>query len=633
MSILQRIIDAIRRLFGWRPDPPVIEQPEPLPEQPGQPQEPGEPDPEPEQPTPDPEPPEPLRPVVVTPMTHHVESGAWEYMDDPLTTDGAAFRAIAPGDGELTATTMIELGDGVWTIHARVYAPDARSDAFYAGVRGHEVYRCWPNEHGRYAWVNCGAWTLSGQQRVGVGTGEVGLRLDCLVLDPTGLTPVELDELVGVPEHVEPIPEPEPPIEPEPEPPVIDPPVAVGTLRVRPYAPTGSEHQAHKRVLAYLDHVKAKTDAMDSGGLLGKAESANLYQLARPVRNAVTVLAQALAATGDQNAYQALDTVLEKMRGALKRGWRDVFDATGGSPPAPGGNGYVEPGQHPDGIWVWRTAGNKVHTGRDVHLLDSPKTAALVAQIAMVYRDNGNTSKRDYWLTWLQHWEDTWRSSRWRRGRPKTGPIFARGDGHVSHAELVFYEHMHRLTGEVRWGEYAKAMIDHFWRPGRGFAEAPTPTGPAWTWYRGNPDAPATAYACPATYARYFFADALELHRLGVENYDTESMRRFARAIAHHVLLPTLPTTSTKLDAVITHRDISGGKTIGGIPASPADEWNGLTLTHWASWTSWPLFEQWDDTGRIKQVNDVAQARHGWGDKPKGYALPVAQLLVEIGKR
>src|SRR5690606_33597401 len=74
----------------------------------------------------------------------------------------------------------------------------------------------------RYHWVHVGTYVLSeGGHRIGVGAGEEGLRLDCLVLDPVGLEPAELDELVGAPPHVEPEPEPEP--TPEPGPPVTPP--------------------------------------------------------------------------------------------------------------------------------------------------------------------------------------------------------------------------------------------------------------------------------------------------------------------------------------------------------------------------------------------------------------------------
>lgn len=392
----------------------------------------------------------------------------------------------------------------------------------------------------------------------------------------------------------------------------------------------------HPRAIAYLGHVAAKTDNMGSGGVdgvRGYAQEANLYHLARPVRDMVQATVQALGATRDPAFLATLDSISEDMKTALSPGWRGVFSASGqgsGSDPvAPGGNGYIEPGQHTDGIWVWKTAGNAVHTGRDVHLLDSPKTAGTVGLLSMAYHDNGETAKRDYWLNWLDSWESAWRSNRWRRGRPSSGPIFNRGDGHPASSELVFYVHMHQLTGEQRFADYAEIMRTRFWSPTTGgFRATGSPAGTAYIWNRGDPTQGATTYnmAHPMTYARYNISDALELHRLGFGNWaSTETMTRIARGISQFILLPGSPPTS--MGSMATARDVSGGVDRSGLPASPTS-WGGLSANLLTSWSCLPMFEKWDDSGRIATWNDSLYTTAGWGESPRGYAIPFAKLLL-----
>lgn len=389
----------------------------------------------------------------------------------------------------------------------------------------------------------------------------------------------------------------------------------------------------YDRSIAYLGHVENQTDNSGSdgvSGVRGYAKQGNLYQLSRPVRDTVQALTQGLRATGDESFYDAIDTIMEDARGALAPGWRDVASESGveepGQPVAPGGNGYIEPGQHPDGIWVWTQTPHPIHKGRDVHLLDDSKTFFLVAQVALMYHENGQTLKRDYWLNHLTRWEAAWRSDRWRRKRPKTGPLFNRSDGHVTHAEVVFCAHMHALTGEQRWLDYANTINKRFWVDANRFLEVPSPAGPALVWPRET-DGTSGRFANPITYSRYYFSDALELHRLGFAQYaSAETMKKFARTITEFILLPGLPTSSGQM---ATARDNAGGVARGGLPASPIS-WNGLTVNIVTSWTSMPMFEVFDSTGRLAAWNNAAYSVMGWGDSPKGYGIPLGRLMGSV---
>lgn len=433
--------------------------------------------------------------------------------------------------------------------------------------------------------------------------------------------------------------EPEEPEEPgEPEEPEI-PPREPWSLRSDPGFDEASLHSnlriAHSRAKAYLNHFDQQSDNAGSGGatgVRGYARQGNLYQTARPVRDTGMALLQAQRAVGDKSFLLAADKLLDTdIRFALRRGWRGVESATGQEretdPVAPGGNGYIEPGQHPDGILVWQTSGQPVHTGRDVHLLDDPKTFALIAAMAFAYHENGMTEKRDYWLGHIEKFEEKWRSKRWRRNRPASGPIFNRGDGHVTHAEMVMYVHLHRATGERRWLDYAETIHQRIWgSSGAWFHPVATSSGLAFVWYRGDPTASATNFLAPITYGRYFFSDAIELHRLAFGRYaEEETMKRFARTVAEFVLLPGPPKGRNE---ITTHRDVGGGTSRAGIPASPESGWRGLTTNIVTSYSSIPLMEVFDDTDRIAQWNDQANQIMGWGNSPRGYALPIARLIA-----
>lgn len=434
----------------------------------------------------------------------------------------------------------------------------------------------------------------------------------------------------------EPVPEPQPEPEPEPEPGIrerwslkVDP--TFTTERLPPAA-----REWHARSVAYLQRVHDQTDGVGSGGVSGArgyARQGDLYQVARPVRSVIMAVSQGLRATGDPAFLETLDELAEDIKSALRPGWRGVISATGqespSDPPAPGGNGYVEPGQHPDGILVWGPGSNPhaIHTGRDVHTLDGAKTWFAVAQLALAYHENGKTQKRDYWMDHLERWEAAWRSNRWRRGRPKTGPIFNRSDGHVTHAELVFCVHMHRLTGEQRWLDAANTVARRFWVEDSRFVSVASPAGAAFVWPREVAGG-TQRFANPTTYSRYYFADILELHRLGFGQYaEVSTLERFANTITQFILLPGLPTSPGQ---IVTARDNAGGVTRGGIPASPAESWRGLTTSVVVNASSMPMFEAFDVTGRLAEWNDAAQQVMGWGERPHGPGIPIGRLMGAV---
>lgn len=427
-----------------------------------------------------------------------------------------------------------------------------------------------------------------------------------------------------------------PPVTP---PVVVDPTPEPAPGRV-PWSLTVGTNTPTPAAAAYLQHVTARSDNSGTGGvtgILGYASQADLYQLARPVRDTTTALVQALRATGARAYYDALDRIAETARASLRPGWRGVASASGqeqaSDPPAPGGNGYIEPGEHQAGTWVWGasvTTPHAVHTGRSVHMLDGAKVGALVAQWAMVYHENqhlpGATGKRDFWLSWLDAWEKVWRSKNWRRGRPANGPIFNRSDGHVAHAEMLMYVHLHRMTGQSRFLEYANTLRDRYWGGVSGISTVSTPAGPALVWPRGSDTS--DRILNPTTYARYYFADALELHAMDFGEYASPSiMRSFARTLTEFVLLPGLPSSAGQ---IVTARDVGGGTSRAGYPASPEASWKGLTTNVVTSWSCMPLYERWDDTGRLKAWNDAATVAMGYQTSPKGYALPIARTLAAV---
>lgn len=681
MSIFQRIIDAVRRLFGWRPpkgppikDPPVVEPP---PEPPEDPQEPVEPTPDPVEPTPDPEPPAPLQAVVVNCWALD-EGPEWVSGVGDGTSGATHLEAVEPGDGDLTATAMLELGDGVWSIWARVHASDTRSDGFYAGIAGHEIYRCWPDTHGRYTWTLCGAWTLSeGGHRVGVGTGEVGLRLDCLVLDPVGLTIAELDELVGAPPHVEPepdpIPEPDPEPEPEPEPepipePTPEPPTETGTwpLTVRAFDGTyrngksmsAEERRAYDGILTYW-RATGKSDAVKS------LRTGNSYQVGRGApASALGSLDILLRLTGDARLLDLLVELGAAARQGMRRSW------------APGTALPAEYAREPHGElflpWL-KTKSEPRYYGSDAHISDSPKAWSMLARVALALatnRDAVSPAGHDYdaladqWRDLFTGYERVWSAvedskfppaakvprtykGRWVAGSFKRAarddwPTNMRTTTHTNWSCSVLALYMGRVLGkpEAQSRAGVDSYVRDFMHHEQGTPDQDTGFGPGVFFARGTVSwSSSENYECPLNYGEMVVPDAVSLYLdLGGDSHVTpDFLTRFARNIAGWVLQGT-PANFTARNGIAgmsgrTYTTPDGKtRTLPDASNSGTSGAGDRTDDQYAGYGT-QLLQAWDvPTGKLGEYGRAAWSRYsgasgGSLDKPIDLYHPTGLLL------
>lgn len=548
-NIIVRFLHWLLRLFGWTPpEPDVPDLPE-EPDMPDEPDDPEEPDPE------EPDEPEPLHPVVVRVADLRLVD-APGVVDGPWTLTSGALLARHPGDGELTATAMVEHGDATYSLWARVWAQDSRSDAFYGGFAGHAIYRCYPREHGRFVWVNCGTWSLSeGASRVGVGTGEVGLRLDCLVLDPNGLTPQQLDELVGAPPHVEPPiepepePEPEPPTpepEPEPEPPVTPPGGRGWTYQADP---TFTRDRLNSKARAAYGALWA---AINKRSADGWAKSCDTYRIGRSLGDHIQHgLLIPLRATGDLKLLDEVVRLMNLVKGTLRRTWRVGTADT----------------NHRRLLWEYSSSTS--YQGNDLHAMDGIKAHGLIASCAVAMHVNRHLAspaghdygtESDFWTDYLVNdYEAIWRI---RKKKPTGFPFNARPAFHAYNTNIKLHRSLGILTGDQAYTREAERMAAVVW--GKQVKTASTPSGPAFVWSQGTTGDGADAsqgFLNTFTYARYVFADAVEFALDGFDRWSVETLPTFARTISEFIL-PGY------------ERDIGGGVSKAGLPASDPSEWS-----------------------------------------------------------
>lgn len=384
----------------------------------------------------------------------------------------------------------------------------------------------------------------------------------------------------------------------------------------------------HTRLLAYLSRVSAKTDHAADNSVRGHAQNANLYNMARDVRGVVFTLMLAFRATGDLAILDTIKLIVDDMKAQLSPGWRGTIAVPSG---APGGNGYIEPGQWSDGIWVWKTGGSPEHTGRDIHPTDDPKTISIICYYALACEMNRDIAVKyandaDYWSAFLVNWEAKWRSNRWQRRNRPTGPMFRRGHTHSQHGEMTLYVLLHRLTDENKYLNDANTLYNDIWAS--DFRLTTVDGQQAYVWARtlqslrpGDEN-----YLHPATYARYVFDDTMTLHLEGYQTYaSTTTMQRLANSVARMLISNSNPSSSS---TTVTNRDIGGGVTRAGIPSDSS--WSGINTLIWAGSAGYGLLEKFDSSGIIGTLNSNAYSTMGYGESPRGVIIPVAKLVASI---
>lgn len=327
------------------------------------------------------------------------------------------------------------------------------------------------------------------------------------------------------------------------------------------------------------------------------AASDDLHAYGRNLHTHIQSLLIALRLTGDLRLLDEADRLTTIMREYLHDSWRGTRDGTSQR------DGYVN--------WVWRGSTDAEHAGKDVNKLDEMRTHSLIALVAYALDLNRDLSSpggrnygasADFWEDYLVNtFEAKWRA---REGVSSGFPIMIRADGHVYYSWLKWHYYMGLLTGNSAYTRQAERMAGMIWN--NELKTVSTSTGTAYVWARhivsegGN-----ERYLQPFNYARYNFADAVELHLEGFSRWaDANEMSRYANTISG-LMIDRAGARST-FDWFAS--DVGGGSARAGIPSDPS--WSRGTIYKYQA-SGLPMFMAWDSSGRIKSITD--EARHPLG--------------------
>ncbi len=339
------------------------------------------------------------------------------------------------------------------------------------------------------------------------------------------------------------------------------------------------------------------------------AASNDLYRYSRDLNTHVNALLLALRVTGDLRLLDEVDRLAQHMAAALEDAWQGGYALQRGSI-----DGYLN--------WVWRAGTDAHHNGRDLHETDEMRTHGMLAQIAWALRANADLSspngvayaqRADFWLDYLRnHFEAKWRE---RNAAPwPEMPFLARPHVHGTVDFVRYHHYLHLLTGEESYRREAERLsallLDNM-------RVANTAGGPALVTPRsilalgGGED-----YLLPATYARYVFGDAVDLHLEGVAGWASpEVPERLARTLAVFMLDGGDPVLA---------RDVGGGVERAGIPPSSERSWSRVSAQQYAA-SPYAFLGPWDEGDAIARA--ALDVYSGLRSSERGVFIPVAMLL------
>lgn len=322
------------------------------------------------------------------------------------------------------------------------------------------------------------------------------------------------------------------------------------------------------------------------------ADSDDLYQYSRALHTYIVSLLTAYRLTGDDDLLAEVDRLAEIMRSHLDDSWRDTDDNR-----SRGRDGYRN--------WVWRGS-NRDHRGKDLNEIDEMRTHALVAEFAWAFETQRGTEtddgtdygeRADFWKEYLR--EDF--EAKWRERKDVPWPKFpfmGRPYVHETVSFIKYHYYMYRLTEREEYLREAKRLTDIVLAE---FQEVETDEGPALVWthalVRQGGD---REFLQPTTYARYVFADAVDLHLEGFDRWaDPELVRGLANTLAQFII---------DEDEMEMARDIGGGERRAGLRPSSDDDWSGPTYTQYAI-SPFALLAAWDESGIVVEFSERVHER------------------------
>lgn len=343
--------------------------------------------------------------------------------------------------------------------------------------------------------------------------------------------------------------------------------------------------------------------------ITGRASSNDLYIYAREINTYLTTMLTALRVTGDLNLLDEVDRLAQNMRAQLDDRWYGAAAFDEGSV-----DGYLN--------WVWGQSHSSDHRGRDIHEIDGMRTHSLVAQLAWAFSVNQDlpspngvdyAERAAFWLDYLvNHFEAKWRE---RDDIPwPEFPFLARPHVHETIEFIRYHHYLYLLTGEEPYrqeaGRLSRLIVDNF-------VEVESPSGPALVTPRsvlsegGQQD-----YLIPSTYVRYVYLTAVDLYfqQIGPWSSD-ETMTKLARSLSEFII----DNGSTDFA-----RDMGGGVTRGGIPASEAGRWVRFQQPRYAI-SPYALLSPWDESGEVAEVSVAVFSE--LSTSLRDIYIPVAMML------
>ncbi|MBX3144962.1 MAG: hypothetical protein KF813_14480 [Trueperaceae bacterium] len=411
--------------------------------------------------------------------------------------------------------------------------------------------------------------------------------------EPTPPTPTPPEPTPPAP--TPPAPTPPAPTPPEPTPPAPTPPAGTSSdLRGNPsFSPSSLSSAARSSYDALWSVIRNPSGQNPTAW----ASSDDLYVYARTLHTHIQSLLLAFRVTGDLALLDEVDRLTTIMRSKLHDSWRGTRDGSSQR------DGYLN--------WVWRGSDDKTHAGKDLNELDEMKTHALIAVVAYALdlnRDLRSPGGRnygasaDYWEDYLvNHFEKKWRS---RHGKASGFPFMVRPHAHTYHSWLKWHYYMGLLTGKSGYTREAERMAGIIWN--RELKTVSTSTGTAYVWARSIvSEGGGENYLQPTTYARYVYADIVELHLEGFGRWaDTSEVRRFANTVSGMII----DKAGRKSSYDWFSSDIGGRTARAGIRVDSS--WERMDVYKYQA-SGFPLIMAWDTSGRMKTITDEVRSLVG----------------------
>lgn len=343
--------------------------------------------------------------------------------------------------------------------------------------------------------------------------------------------------------------------------------------------------------------------------MTSRADRNDLYTYGREMNTHIGALLTAFRITGDLALLDEVDRLAQRMRSKLKDSWAGPAARDEGSV-----DGYLN--------WVWDRDTSAQHLGRDIHEIDEMRTHSMVAQFAYAFKANDEVKSPNgvdyaeraaFWTSYLvDHFEAKWRE---RNKVPwPEFPFIVRPHMHETTEFIRYHYYMALLTGRREYRLEAERMTGLVMD---NFVEVPTEAGPALVTPRSILSMGGSVeYMLPSTYVRYLYATAVDLHLEGARGWSSDTtMEKLTRSLSEFIM------DNGSSDFA---RDIGGGVSRGGVPATDSGQWARFTPERY-NISSYALLGAWDATDRVASVSKQVFAKIS--EEQRNVFIPVAMML------